>query len=148
MNEPIFQGITEEGETVEFTLSSLMNAKYNTGEKSIRTASEIGEVSVLVETICDSRIEQLKIERDYFQSEAGKMDAVASGALDAVNKMNSYAIDLDNLRSENLQLRTALEEYADRANWDFSEELRDVWNMTPNGYEYASDVLNILQRGD
>lgn len=45
-------------------------------------------------------VEELKTERDYFQAEAGKMDAVASGALDAVNNMNSVSAYADGLKAE------------------------------------------------
>ncbi len=43
MTEPIFTGMTEEGEKVDIALSSLLTAKWNWAEPaSIRTSSDRG----------------------------------------------------------------------------------------------------------
>lgn len=62
MSDLIFTGTTEEGERVDITLSSLMQAKWNWPGTAIRTASTIGDVNVLADSIQSADYDALKAE--------------------------------------------------------------------------------------
>lgn len=77
-----FYGTTEAGDTVEISLSSLMNAKWDSGGDLIRVNSSLGAVEVEAESLVDAQL---------------------SATYDDL--VNMYEKDTEGLRAENEQLR-------------------------------------------
>jgi cell division protein FtsB len=125
MTDLIFTGTTEEGETVSITLSSLMNAKWNWPDTSIRTASTIGEVNVLADSIQSADYDELKAERDALRAEVERLKPELLQLLSIVNSreaeleqseeqltLSKQALD-KRIQANNIQSRMIISERAE-----------------------------------
>jgi len=82
--ERVFYATTEGGEQVEVTLSSLMNAKWDSSGLLVRTASSLGMVEIKAGSIEDERTNAISAEYD--------------------DLLNMYEKDTETLRAENARL--------------------------------------------
>ncbi|MBV5322595.1 MAG: hypothetical protein JZU60_02020 [Ilumatobacteraceae bacterium] len=167
MTDLIFTGTTEEGEKVEITLPSLLTAKWNWAEPaSFRTASTLGEVSVLADSIQSADYDKLKAERDNFED---KLNQLETESHDATREFQHIVNELSALKAEFTaitadrdsearwakmysgqaarldtmvtKLRTALEFYADESNWYYTDDCDMAMQSTVSGPDIARAAL-------
>ena len=133
MTEPIFTGMTEEGEQVEIAFSSLMNAKWNWAEPaSFRTASTLGEVIVLSDSIQSAGYAELKAENKKLVTKLNDWsDQYTMVISDKCPSDEQHCACVPVLREEIAKLRTALRYYASDNGWFTDKE----------GYEVAREAL-------
>jgi hypothetical protein len=132
MSDLIFTGTAEEGERVDITLSSLMNAKWNWPDTSIRTASDIGEVNVLADSIQSADYDVLKAENEKLVNTLNDWsDQYTMVISDKCPSDEHHCACVPTLREEISKLRAALRYYASDNGWFTDKE----------GYEVAREAL-------
>ena len=92
--ERVFYATTEGGEQVEVTLSSLMNAKWDSSGLLVRTASSLGMVEIKAGSIEDERTNAISAEYDDLLNMYEKDTETLRAELDALLQEREEAAEI------------------------------------------------------